>query len=691
MNKIILLGIFVALCIFATAGMALNNPTTIGSTPPPTKSLTLINGTDGEINFSIWNDFLSLIEGTGIDFDFDDNTNQLTINAGLGAASLHDLTNVTSDFCTTGQTIKAINNEWVCANDDSLGDNLGDHLATLPLNLDENYLIMKRNTTTVPVPSSNTLNIFVESTAGRPIIKATGESGITYELSGDTISVCRNISGSGMVRGDLVYVNGGNLQRVIVSLARADSESTLPVFGVLLEDIADNSNGLCLNSGLLKNYDTTGTPFGETWNEGDLLWIDETNAGEFTNSKPTLPSNYPQRVGSVINKHATNGVIYFYPVTIRGNFEGTNNNDFSIGSGLAGTKSLTYNNGFMYSLAANPSANRLAVLPDKDGTVAFTDDIVSSALNDLTDVTITTPAYNHILQYRAGQWINKLFTANSITCSGDDKFSAYNNNTGVFTCSTDQTGGGAVDIIQEGNSNVEVIDSGTGQVDIDIDGTNEFRFTTNLFNMFAASFNNAIFDVAGTGNRLTSTSIALGDILKSDGTDFKRLARGSANQVLKVNSGGTDIEWGTDDTGGGRTVLASTVTSTSTSAYTAIFTIPLTASKYQSIDFDLIADSDTSGDALQFRTSLSAAGAIGNCNYATPTSATATTFDLIAVGAAADTAETAILNTNPFPVRVYCTVLEDASASNLILEFQNEVAGTVHVRQGSSYLHTVAP
>ena len=62
---------------------------------------------------------------------------------------------------------------------------------------------------------------------------------------------------------------------------------------------------------------------------------------------------------------------------------------------------------------------------------------------------------------------------------------------------------------------------------------------------------NKTFDVAGTGNKLTSTSTSLGDLLKSDGTDFKRLARGSANQLLRTNAGGTDIEWATVSGGAG--------------------------------------------------------------------------------------------------------------------------------------------
>jgi len=56
-----------------------------------------------------------------------------------------------------------------------------------------------------------------------------------------------------------------------------------------------------------------------------------------------------------------------------------------------------------------------------------------------------------------------------------------------------------------------------------------------------------------TDNTLTATSQAAGDILVNNATKFVRLARGSANQPLKVNSGGTDLDYGTLPIGGGGT------------------------------------------------------------------------------------------------------------------------------------------
>jgi hypothetical protein len=55
-----------------------------------------------------------------------------------------------------------------------------------------------------------------------------------------------------------------------------------------------------------------------------------------------------------------------------------------------------------------------------------------------------------------------------------------------------------------------------------------------------------------------STTNAAGDLLKGNGTKFVRLARGSANQVLGVNAGGTDLAW-TSAPGGGEANTAANV------------------------------------------------------------------------------------------------------------------------------------
>ena len=51
--------------------------------------------------------------------------------------------------------------------------------------------------------------------------------------------------------------------------------------------------------------------------------------------------------------------------------------------------------------------------------------------------------------------------------------------------------------------------------------------------------------VNATNNTITDTSTATGDILKGNGTKFVRMGKGTALQVLRVNAGGTDLEYAT--------------------------------------------------------------------------------------------------------------------------------------------------
>lgn len=55
--------------------------------------------------------------------------------------------------------------------------------------------------------------------------------------------------------------------------------------------------------------------------------------------------------------------------------------------------------------------------------------------------------------------------------------------------------------------------------------------------------------ISVSSNSLTATSQAAGDLLKNNGSSFQRFARGSALQVLRVNAGGTDLEWAASASG----------------------------------------------------------------------------------------------------------------------------------------------
>ena len=96
--------------------------------------------------------------------------------------------------------------------------------------------------------------------------------------------------------------------------------------------------------------------------------------------------------------------------------------------------------------------------------------------------------------------------------------------------------------------------------------TGEFVGTTDI-----QTIQNKIFNVSD--NTLTANSIASGDIMKGYPTVFGRLARGTANQALRVDASGLDIAWGTLPVAGGGTgavTLTGIVKAAGTGSFTAV-------------------------------------------------------------------------------------------------------------------------
>jgi hypothetical protein len=107
-----------------------------------------------------------------------------------------------------------------------------------------------------------------------------------------------------------VYVSGAQGQRLKVDNAIATSDTTsAATIGLVTENISLNQEGFITTNGLVRNINTTGSLQGETWNDGDLLFLSGTTAGKITNIKPMAPI-HTVIIGYVVYAHASNGKIF---------------------------------------------------------------------------------------------------------------------------------------------------------------------------------------------------------------------------------------------------------------------------------------------------------------------------------------------------------------------------------------------
>lgn len=77
------------------------------------------------------------------------------------------------------------------------------------------------------------------------------------------------------------------------------------IMGVAAEAIANNGFGLVSSFGLVRGFNTTGTPYGEVWADGDILYYNPSYAGGLTKNLPAAPT--PHIVVAAVVNAATAG------------------------------------------------------------------------------------------------------------------------------------------------------------------------------------------------------------------------------------------------------------------------------------------------------------------------------------------------------------------------------------------------
>ena len=141
-----------------------------------------------------------------------------------------------------------------------------------------------------------------------------GLGGTTLHLGQDTLVNVRNNSATvAIAKGTALQAAGslGSSGRILVEPMDASSSGDpLRYIGLAAEDIPVSGDGKAISYGKIRQIDTSGALASgvETWNDGDILWLDEANPGLLTKVQPEAPS-LKIATAFVISAHASTGVL----------------------------------------------------------------------------------------------------------------------------------------------------------------------------------------------------------------------------------------------------------------------------------------------------------------------------------------------------------------------------------------------
>ena len=207
----------------------------------------------------------------------------------------------------------------------------------------------------------------------------TGDANFTFDVDNDILSVTTiesdldgpvvfsAVASQNLTKGQVVYIDGISGNTPTVDLARANSSTTMPAFGVVSADISSGATGTVVSFGQVGNLDTSTPGF----SEGETLYVSATSAGELVNTAPTGEANLIQNVGRVERVSSTVGRV---AVVGAGRSNATPNLDdgkIFIGNGSNQAVSSTLTAALSAQAGISSSADAVAVTIDSSERVGI--------------------------------------------------------------------------------------------------------------------------------------------------------------------------------------------------------------------------------------------------------------------------------------------------------------------------------
>ncbi len=245
----------------------------------------------------------------------------------------------------------------------------------------------------------------------------------------------------------VVRISGAQGQRLAVAYAQANNDNnSADTLGVVIETIATNQEGFIMTVGQLEGINTTGSLQGETWADGDVLYLSPTTPGKLTNIKPNGSTGHIVIIGYVEYAHINNGKIY---VKIMNGWELDELHNVFI-SGATNNQGLFFESST--SLWKNKSiATVLGYTPANDSNVVhLTDDetiddnktfLGQTLLKNAQPLTIVSPDYSsgsagallYFLSQTGSTYTSINSRSNGGGSGGDLILQNFSNNVGIGT------------------------------------------------------------------------------------------------------------------------------------------------------------------------------------------------------------------------------------------------------------------
>ena len=130
--------------------------------------------------------------------------------------------------------------------------------------------------------------------------------------SNEVIIFAQNETGATIYKCSAVHIHDFDIPSALPEVIVADSDDAtkMPATGILYEDIADGASGRVMLSGILLGADTT---TGESWAEGDRLYVNDSGTSTSADCAETLTSTRPANTDDSIQAVGT--VVYTNPAT----------------------------------------------------------------------------------------------------------------------------------------------------------------------------------------------------------------------------------------------------------------------------------------------------------------------------------------------------------------------------------------